>query len=228
LTPVLIPAYRYCEREGLVKPLRAHHCRACGKCVLKYDHHCPWVGQCVGARNHKFFVQFVFWTFLFCAWTFSTLLGFVLLPRNRDDPDILKIVIIVLSGLFGVFTFTMFGTHVRFILLNITTVEQMKNQDMKEHESAMLAERYSMCAFAKKRQVRARWDEEWGRPAFEGNIWWLGSGQKNWESVMGRSVWLWFLPVGKAEHDGLDYPINPRFDDRGLWRRRTEWPANLR
>lgn len=94
--------------------------------------------------------------------------------------------------MFGVFTFTMFGTHARFILLNITTVEQMRNQDMKEHESAMLAERYSMCAFAKKRQVRARWDEEWGRPAFEGNIWWLGSGQENWESVMGRSVWLWF------------------------------------
>lgn len=34
-TPILVPAYRYCEREGLIKPLRAHHCKACGKvCVF--------------------------------------------------------------------------------------------------------------------------------------------------------------------------------------------------
>ena len=28
--PVLRPEYRYCQRDGFVKPLRAHHCRACG------------------------------------------------------------------------------------------------------------------------------------------------------------------------------------------------------
>lgn len=28
--PVLSPEYRYCHREGFVKPPRAHHCRACG------------------------------------------------------------------------------------------------------------------------------------------------------------------------------------------------------
>lgn len=86
----------------------------------------------------------------------------------------------------------MLVTHIRLILLNLTTVEQMKIQDMREHESAMLAERYSMCAFSKKREARARWDEEWGRPVFEGNIWWLGSERKNWESVMGMSIWSWF------------------------------------
>ena len=86
----------------------------------------------------------------------------------------------------------MLVTHMRLILLNMTTVEHMRVQDMKEHESTTLGEVYSMCAFAEKRQVRARWDEEWGRPAIEGNIWWLGSGRKNWESVMGRSIWSWF------------------------------------
>ena len=96
------------------------------------------------------------------------------------------------SGLFGLFTFTMFGTHVRLILLNLTTVEQIRVQDVKEHVSATIAETYSMCAFAKKRRAKAQWDEEWGRPAIEGNIWWLGSGRKNWESVMGQSVCSWF------------------------------------
>lgn len=27
---VLRPEFRYCQRDGFVKPLRAHHCRACG------------------------------------------------------------------------------------------------------------------------------------------------------------------------------------------------------
>ena len=30
MTPVLLPEYRYCFKEGFVKPPRAHHCRACG------------------------------------------------------------------------------------------------------------------------------------------------------------------------------------------------------
>ena len=29
-TPVLLPEYRYCSRCQIVKPSRAHHCRACG------------------------------------------------------------------------------------------------------------------------------------------------------------------------------------------------------
>ena len=148
---------------------------------------------------------------MFCVWTFSSLLGFVVLPRNRDNLDILMAVIIALyvkgrqttcwlevhnlvplrSGLFGVFGFIMSGTHIRLILLNLTTVEQMKIRDMKDRESDTLADMYSMCAFTKKRKMRARWDEEWGRLALEGNIWWLGSGRKNWESVMGKSIWTW-------------------------------------
>ncbi len=29
-TPIMLPEYRYCHREGFLKPMRAHHCRACG------------------------------------------------------------------------------------------------------------------------------------------------------------------------------------------------------
>lgn len=28
--PVLVPEYRYCKRDGIIKPMRAHHCRVCG------------------------------------------------------------------------------------------------------------------------------------------------------------------------------------------------------
>nr|GAT46352.1 Zf-DHHC-domain-containing protein [Mycena chlorophos] len=30
-----------CRRCAVNRPERAHHCRICNRCVLKYDHHCP-------------------------------------------------------------------------------------------------------------------------------------------------------------------------------------------
>jgi len=29
-TPTLLPEHRYCSYDGLIKPFRTHHCRACG------------------------------------------------------------------------------------------------------------------------------------------------------------------------------------------------------
>jgi hypothetical protein len=31
-----------CPRCVSIKPLRAHHCSVCKRCIRKMDHHCPW------------------------------------------------------------------------------------------------------------------------------------------------------------------------------------------
>eukprot|EP00638_Chattonella_subsalsa_P000854 CAMPEP_0117758200 /NCGR_PEP_ID=MMETSP0947-20121206/15227_1 /TAXON_ID=44440 /ORGANISM="Chattonella subsalsa, Strain CCMP2191" /LENGTH=307 /DNA_ID=CAMNT_0005578323 /DNA_START=122 /DNA_END=1045 /DNA_ORIENTATION=- len=45
------PSERWCDKCHLYKPHRAHHCRRCGRCVLRMDHHCPYLGNCVGRSN---------------------------------------------------------------------------------------------------------------------------------------------------------------------------------
>ncbi|KAI0944640.1 hypothetical protein AcW1_002303 [Taiwanofungus camphoratus] len=228
-TPALLPEYRYCERDGFIKPLRAHHCRACGACILRYDHHCPWIGQCVGAHNHKFFVIFLEWAILFCLWTFATLLAEVARDGSRNDSvDPQEIVIIALSALFFFFTCGMLLSHVYLLVHNQTTVESLGAHMMKERENRVLARMHAWYQFSARRRTRRLWDDEWGKIGTEGNIWWLGSYRRNWESVMGHHIWEWFLPIGRSPLDGLNYPTNPRFDAEGRWRPRREWPPELR
>lgn len=51
------PPRRFCKKCNCFKPPRAHHCRTCGRCVVKMDHHCPWINNCLGQNNQKFFIQ---------------------------------------------------------------------------------------------------------------------------------------------------------------------------
>ncbi|KIJ52373.1 hypothetical protein M422DRAFT_25993 [Sphaerobolus stellatus SS14] len=66
------PQYNKCKRCGIVRPERAHHCKICKRCVLKYDHHCPGVNQCVGIHNERYFVLFMAWLIV-CSFCFFTL-----------------------------------------------------------------------------------------------------------------------------------------------------------
>ncbi|XP_072940000.1 palmitoyltransferase ZDHHC6 [Epargyreus clarus] len=51
--------------EGYKAP-RSHHCRKCGRCVMKMDHHCPWINCCVGHANHRYFNLFLLFAVCGC------------------------------------------------------------------------------------------------------------------------------------------------------------------
>ncbi|KAF9529851.1 DHHC palmitoyltransferase-domain-containing protein [Crepidotus variabilis] len=235
-TAVLNPVHRYCGMDEIVKPGRTHHCRSCGTCVLKYDHHCPWIGQCVGARNHKFFINFCFITAIFTAYVFATTVAYTVIANrspgsssaSRDPLDPQQIVLIALAGLFFIFTVSLFSSHVNMILHGQTTVESMHVRTMKEKEDEVLARGFKWWEISAKRIRKRQWDEEWGSISTEGNIWWKGNKWDEWVDVMGRSWVGWIFPVGRSQGDGLNYPANPRFDEEGRWRRRVDWPQQLR
>jgi palmitoyltransferase len=164
-----------------------------------------------------------------CIYIFSTLLAFTVHDHvvYQTDTDPQHIVLIAMAGLFAMFSWTLVVSHIMLILGGQTTVEHMIIRHMEERESDQLDRAFACWDFRAKRFTRKEWDREWGNLRTEGHIWWMGDGRKAWEDVMGQNVWGWFLPIGRGLGDGLSYPVNPRFDAEGRWRRRTEWPPEL-
>ncbi|KAJ7123720.1 hypothetical protein C8R44DRAFT_980970 [Mycena epipterygia] len=84
------------------------------------------IGQCVGARNHKFFLNFSFATLAFTSYTFASLIAFNI-PAQTDggrsvDPQ--EVVIIALAALFALFTASFGAADTRLILLLQTTIRR--------------------------------------------------------------------------------------------------------
>lgn len=116
--------HRYCNYCNIVKPMRAHHCSICKKCVLKMDHHCPWVNTCVGWRNHKHFLLFLFymWTasgyYITICWSESRQMLF-----GRVTETNLYLIAIVLAFSAFVAVSLFLGWTTFLMVTNHTTIE---------------------------------------------------------------------------------------------------------
>eukprot|EP00928_Gymnodinium_smaydae_P028039 TRINITY_DN21499_c0_g1_i1.p1 TRINITY_DN21499_c0_g1~~TRINITY_DN21499_c0_g1_i1.p1 ORF type:complete len:411 (+),score=54.26 TRINITY_DN21499_c0_g1_i1:41-1234(+) len=73
---------RLCERCTRLKPARAHHCRVCGRCVLRMDHHCPWVNNCVGLKNYRYFYLLLLYVSVACLYVVLVYPGPLSLDRD--------------------------------------------------------------------------------------------------------------------------------------------------
>lgn len=139
----------------VVKWGEIHHCSSCHQCVLALDHHCPWIGQCVGRSNHKFFIQFLFYT------SIAALISMVSMAKDifTGDGNIsvglgtsdranskvnactwLMMVAFVIDGLFFLMLFPFFWSSLENAMTGDTKLEQMirrRNEAAKRVRDAM-------------------------------------------------------------------------------------------
>jgi len=133
----------FCERCGIPRPERAHHCATCKCCVLRMDHHCAWIDNCVGFKNHKFFFLLVIYACLASIIAFATSLpefvlcliyltgiedglGISIVERlhNARKTDLLSFVVSGVLALFFVVLFVpMVLTHIPMATRNETAIE---------------------------------------------------------------------------------------------------------
>ena len=121
--------YRYCKSCEQIKPPRTHHCSLCGVCVLRMDHHCPWVGTCVGIKNHKYFLQFLIYTCVGCAFAGLTMGYFLFCVFRPKDPKFRHIspdnmlMASVLSCALSVTISILLVMHVYFVFTSSSSIE---------------------------------------------------------------------------------------------------------
>lgn len=125
---------KYCETCKSYRPPRCSHCRLCGNCVEGIDHHCAYLHGCVGRRNYFTFLVFVISTavsdiyvVVFSALHFSMLCAHDHISFKQalqESPGAA-----VSFGL-GILTLApvlfLLWYHIRLLLYNLTTIEQIR------------------------------------------------------------------------------------------------------
>ncbi|KAJ6390950.1 hypothetical protein OIU77_025039 [Salix suchowensis] len=120
---------RYCRKCNQLKPPRCHHCSVCERCVLKMDHHCVWVVNCVGALNYKYFLLFLFYTFLETSLvTLSLLPHFIAFFSDGEIPGTpgtlaTTFLAFVLNLAFALSVLGFLIMHISLVSANTTTIE---------------------------------------------------------------------------------------------------------
>mmetsp|Transcript_19808 Transcript_19808/g.29307 ORF Transcript_19808/g.29307 Transcript_19808/m.29307 type:complete len:379 (-) Transcript_19808:185-1321(-) len=174
---------RWCHRCNTFKPVRAHHCSICRRCIVKMDHHCPWMNNCIGIGNHKFFLQFIGYTFLLCIYSlvlviFRYLNCIGMLGKKSDSTyndcingSMLVALLVAESILFGFFTACMALDQYEVISSGQTQIDKLKGE--QHTVSANVHE-----VFGGNKRFRI----DWLLPTK------VYFGQEIWEEVMGHRL----------------------------------------
>lgn len=178
--------FRFCPHCKVWKPDRCHHCSTCKKCFLKMDHHCPWFGSCIGYKNHKFFVQFLFYTMIYSLYIclVSSLHFWRWFQNKKYKEEYIDIFLLItwLTSFVSVISLILFtGYSVYLITRNETTIE---TYERSEYDNMLEIISESKETLIKKRN----------------SIFDLGSSKLNWEFVMGSSWKEWMFPIYNKSH----------------------------
>ncbi|KAG6747986.1 hypothetical protein POTOM_047878 [Populus tomentosa] len=208
---------RYCRKCNQLKPPRCHHCSVCGRCVLKMDHHCVWVVNCVGALNYKYFLLFLFYTFLETSLvTLSLSPHFIAFFSDGEIPGTpgtlaTTFLAFVLNLAFALSVLGFLIMHISLVSANTTTIEAYEKKttpkwryDLGRKKNFEQASTFLQC------QVTITTFRMISSCAA-----WLSS------LVFGADKRYWFIPTYSDDDlrrmpalQGLEYPSKPDFDSQ--------------
>lgn len=129
---------KWCETCGTYRPPRSSHCRVCDNCVENIDHHCTYLNTCIGRRNYVSFMVFLTASIASALYVVGcSAARLVLMTQGRGVAGkmsfkdalggspvsgVLFLLCLGVTAPLGV----LFSYHVRLVLLNRSTVEQIR------------------------------------------------------------------------------------------------------
>eukprot|EP01083_Nonionella_stella_P107292 310613_1 len=166
------------------RPLRAHHCQVCKRCVLRMDHHCLFANNCIGAKNYKSFYLFLWYSYLAAVLSLLVLVWTVF-TRSKADyvgewSRTLVHLDLAMMTLFMVFMHYMLRTQSFLASKNMTSIDytQLSFQWAQKHHMGVESTQSGMFDY--------------------GFV-------ENWKRVLGDNVWLWWWPLHAPSSDGSGY-----------------------
>ncbi|KAJ7271926.1 DHHC palmitoyltransferase-domain-containing protein [Mycena haematopus] len=131
---------KYCPTCKTYRPPRSSHCKMCDNCVDACDHHCQWVNNCIGRRNYTiFFVLLLSATLsvILMIITAALHLYYLTLSFPPGTPHTKAFQHALSHGAGSALVFclglaliwpvgALLSYHMRLLLLNVTTIEQIR------------------------------------------------------------------------------------------------------
>lgn len=127
LTDDYINSCPTCQKCGLPKPPRAHHCSTCGRCHLKMDHHCNALGTCIALRNQKAFILLL--EYGVHALDSAIITGIIILIWAKKFSFEILLIVVSMTMMWAVLVFFYTDNRNR-ARHNITVIEQMSSTDV--------------------------------------------------------------------------------------------------
>ncbi len=128
----------HCTTCRIIRPLRAKHCNACKRCVLKFDHHCPFLDQDIALGNYHNFLLFIVGQFVLIGNFIGHVWYYLMTFKYEDGTSVpfsvvfnMQPIVTVLMIHYAIYILLPIGLmiqHFTLVVQNLTTNEEINRR----------------------------------------------------------------------------------------------------